>query len=292
MNAQTLLVAALAGLVGGGGGALLVTYLAPEQAPVVAPVVSSGDAPAASGAPAADVPGDQEGLAELRVRLAVQASRLQTLEGQLRQFEAGDPALAGVDGSAGTSAEESDEADQSAPRRGRLTHSRQLARLAEAGVPEGDGQAIIARVEEVQWQRTELRYRAMHEGWVRSERYQEEMAKLPSARDTVTEEFGDQAWDSYLYASGQPNRVAVRHVLNNSPASSAGLQAGDLISTYDGEAVSRVRDIISIAARGEPGETVEMEVLRDGRLISTYVPRGPVGFSGEAVSVNPEAPRS
>jgi len=43
---------------------------------------------------------------------------------------------------------------------------------------------------------------------------------------------------------------------------------------------------------GEPGETVSVEVLRDGRRIQTYLPRGPLGVSMSSTRALPDAPGS
>lgn len=60
---------------------------------------------------------------------------------------------------------------------------------------------------------------------------------------------------------------AIDRVEKGSPAQKAGLQAGDIILKYDGERLTEFRRLIAITASHVPGDAVELEVLRDGRLL-------------------------
>ena len=48
------------------------------------------------------------------------------------------------------------------------------------------------------------------------------------------------------------------------PADRAGLEPGDLVTSIDGEEVRSVEDFLGFIRRSEPGDEVEVEVLRDG----------------------------
>jgi serine protease Do len=56
----------------------------------------------------------------------------------------------------------------------------------------------------------------------------------------------------------------VTEVNQDSPASRAGLEHGDVVLSVDGRPVKTTRDLIDYVASQQPGRTVELEVLRDG----------------------------
>lgn len=67
----------------------------------------------------------------------------------------------------------------------------------------------------------------------------------------------------------------VTEVVENSPASRAGLQEEDLIVEVDGEVVKSIEDILSyIELFKSPGDTLEFEVLRDGEREDVSVTLG------------------
>ena len=59
--------------------------------------------------------------------------------------------------------------------------------------------------------------------------------------------------------------VIVLSVVEGSAAEEAGLQAGDVIVSLDGEPVASVGDFLSALRRRAPGDTIELGVLRDGQ---------------------------
>ncbi len=135
-----------------------------------------------------------------------------------------------------------------------------------------------------------LRDQATREGWLNSPRYQEELQKLTAIGSKIRQDLGDDRYDQYLYAMGRPNRVGVNRVLESSPAKRAGLREGDAIISYGGQRVFSVQDLIAYETRGQGGETVTMELIRDGRRVQIYVPRGPLGFMPSYDSVDPNDP--
>jgi S1-C subfamily serine protease len=79
--------------------------------------------------------------------------------------------------------------------------------------------------------------------------------------------------------------VAVLGVLPNSPAQAAGLRpfqrgpageiiAGDVITAIDGTEVENAESLLDLLERHQPGETVKVTVLRDGKSIDIPVTLG------------------
>ena len=88
---------------------------------------------------------------------------------------------------------------------------------------------------------------------------------------------GEEGWDQLLYASGQPNRVQVREVLEDSTADAAGMLPGDVILRYGERAVFKIEWLQAATAHGVPGTPVSVEVMRDGEVLYLEVERGPLG---------------
>jgi putative serine protease PepD len=58
--------------------------------------------------------------------------------------------------------------------------------------------------------------------------------------------------------------VAISTVIEDSPAQDAGLEEGDVILEVDGVAIDSPQDLTSLVTGKEPGDTVELQVTRDG----------------------------
>jgi hypothetical protein len=123
--------------------------------------------------------------------------------------------------------------------------------------------------------RSSIAYRALREGWFFTARHRTELAELDQA---LREDLEDEDYDRYLYARGEPNRIRAVEVLGGSAASEAGLRHGDIIMRYDDVRVFNPGELLLTAAQGEPGESVAMEILRDGRPRTLSVTRGPLGM--------------
>ncbi len=65
--------------------------------------------------------------------------------------------------------------------------------------------------------------------------------------------------------------VLVGGVVRNGPAEQAGLQAGDVITRFDGQAVRDSRQLKLSVAEAKPGQTVPIEVVRNGSVRSLHV---------------------
>jgi TolA-binding protein len=92
-------------------------------------------------------------------------------------------------------------------------------------------------------------------------------------------EIGDTEYEQYLEASGRPISVRVGAVLESSPGQRAGMLPGDEIIRYDGQRVFNSFELNQQTMSGEPGESVVVDVKRDGVLMQVVVPRGPIGVT-------------
>ena len=94
---------------------------------------------------------------------------------------------------------------------------------------------------------------------------------------TLRTELGDQDYGRFLAARGLPTSVKVRGVLASSPAERAALQPGDEIFSYDGQRVFNVQELNELALGGTRGESVVLDVRRNGENLRVVLPRGPIG---------------
>ena len=68
--------------------------------------------------------------------------------------------------------------------------------------------------------------------------------------------------------------VLVSSVNPGDPAEKAGLQAGDIITSFDGKPISDLSDLPRTVATTAPGQTVEIKVVRDGREKTMFIKVG------------------
>jgi membrane-associated protease RseP (regulator of RpoE activity) len=163
-------------------------------------------------------------------------------------------------------------------------------RLLAAGLSEREASDLRRLYEEVALERLYVRDQAAREGWAR-ERVAEANAALDQRLAAVRDDYGEEAYDWMLYAADQSNRVAVQAVLGDSPAASAGIEAGDVLLRYDGERVFSASELVRATMAGRQGESVDVEVMRGGELRRTTVPRGPLGVTLAPKRVAPEPVR-
>jgi hypothetical protein len=158
----------------------------------------------------------------------------------------------------------------------RLDEANQLERFVDAGLAPDRAQWIVDRTNELRMEILQGRYDAQRDG------------AAPGARprldvnDTLRAELGDADYEKYLTAMRRPTQVGVGSVLASSPAEQAGLKAGDQIVSYDGARVFDMQDLTELTFEGQPGETVVVEIERDGLPMQVYLPRGPIGITGGA----------
>jgi S1-C subfamily serine protease len=115
----------------------------------------------------------------------------------------------------------------------------------------------------------------------------DEFRQLDDKEESLRDQLGESAYDAYLYASGQSNRVAVTSVLASAQAGQAGIEAGDHILRYDNQRVYNWRDLRTATTSGDISDVVEVEVDRDGETLQFYLARGPLGIRMDSLSVAP-----
>lgn len=92
-------------------------------------------------------------------------------------------------------------------------------------------------------------------------------------------ELGDAEYEQYLEANGRSTSVAVGTVLESSPGQRAGLQSGDQIVGYDGQRVFSYGDLSDQTMSATPGQSVVVDIVRDGVPMQVVVDAGPIGIS-------------
>ncbi len=152
-------------------------------------------------------------------------------------------------------------------------------KLLDAGLPLDTVERIYQRISETRLAQLELRNRAIREDWLDSPKYFEQRASLEDPASGLREQEGDAVYDQYLYAAGRPNRVMVTEVYQGSAADQAGIQTHDVILSYAQLRIFSMQELQQATTRGQEGEILLIEVLRDGERISTSVPRGPLGIA-------------
>ena len=157
---------------------------------------------------------------------------------------------------------------------------RRVGRMVEGGFSEDEARRILQK-------ESEAAYRAMQASW-EAQRNGDSAALFGRGNNPqafLRDEIGDDAYARYLEAQGQPTSIRVTQVMTGSPGSSAGLQPGDQLVSYNGERVFNVADLRNQTLQGDPGEDVVIEVDRDGMRIQLTVPRGPIGITGSGANV-------
>jgi S1-C subfamily serine protease len=97
----------------------------------------------------------------------------------------------------------------------------------------------------------------------------------------------DRGWLGVMLHGSEDGDATIADVVDDSPASRAGLKEGDVIVGIDGDAVRTPRDVVERLGEREPGDEVEIEVSRDGRRETVKVELGErpqafaFGFGGE-----------
>ena len=159
--------------------------------------------------------------------------------------------------------------------------------LVAAGIDATTATDIKRRQDELALSEIYLRNQAQREGWLDTPGFAAKMAEIDRQRTSIRDEIGDQAYDRYLAALDQPNRVAVNEVLLDSPAAAAGLQAGDVVLSYGETRIFAPGELVSATRSGTAGETVQMEIIRQGQRFEVQVPRGPLGVRVAASKGDP-----
>jgi len=145
--------------------------------------------------------------------------------------------------------------------------------LLEAGFSPDRAALIVQREAELQMEALQARFQAGQTG-----QRQGPGGSIASASSMLRAEIGDSEYEMYLEASNRPTSVGVSSVMQASPAQSAGLQSGDRIVSYDGQRVFNVLDLNAQTMQGTPGQSVLVDIERDGIPMQIVLPRGPLGI--------------
>jgi len=262
---------------------------------------SSAESPKTEATPAQVSVGQTEPISsELEQRIATLEDELtreillrQTLERRLNQLE-DDSVTVGQKPSANISpGRTQDSLSMNAEAKGVVEQPSRGAslsledRLLATGLPDDTVQSITRRVERDQLNLLELRNRAIREGWDNTPEYVEKVHELQNGQNGLRKEFGDNIYDQYLYANGTPNRIQVRDVFAGSAADLAGIRPGDVIISYANERMFSMSELRQATTEGNAGESVLVEVSRDGMPISLSIPRGAMGISMAPSRIQP-----
>ncbi|MCW9023401.1 MAG: PDZ domain-containing protein [Gammaproteobacteria bacterium] len=161
--------------------------------------------------------------------------------------------------------------------------------LIQVGVEEGIAEDILSRLSQHEYQLLEHHDRAKREGYLNSSRFAKERRELMKNAPSLREAIGTDAYDRYLYETEQYNRVTVTTVMQGSPASRLGVLKGDVILNYANEKVLTWRELRELTGKGEYGEYVNLNILRDGQQMNILIPRGPLGVKLGATTIDPQA---
>ncbi len=167
------------------------------------------------------------------------------------------------------------EAARSARRAGRLSgnlREHQLSMLTEAGFAQNRAEAILDRSSELQWEAMQAQFEARSEG--RSYNWAD-LETNPNWR--LRQELGDDSYQQYLEAMGQPTQVTIQSVYESSPAARIGLEAGDQVLAYNGTRVFNTMELRALSAGQPAGGDAVIEILRNGNRMQLSIPTGPMG---------------
>ena len=159
--------------------------------------------------------------------------------------------------------------------------------LIESGMDDMLASELQLFYEQIEMDRLYLRDQSLREDWDR-DAYRSALDELEDRESELRQRLGEEGYDAYLYASGQPNRVAVTSVIASAPAGQVGIEAGDHILRYDNQRIYNWFELREATAGGNIGDTVAVEVDRDGQTLQFYLARGPLGIRMNTLSVAPD----
>lgn len=148
-------------------------------------------------------------------------------------------------------------------------------KLREAGWSEAE----IAGLEEMQQAAGLEMEQRVHEQMRFMAENNPQILSMLGQSSILAEQMGEDRYEQYREALGRPTSVPVRNVIKGSAAEIAGLQPGDKIRRYGTKRVYDEQDVMYESIQGKYGETITIEVDRDGMIFHATVPRGPLGTS-------------
>lgn len=242
----------------------------------------------------------QKRLQELETKLGVTNEQLQRLSSELQRLDVQSTVISDSDINTKDLAPES--IDQEAAntqiaghtrqrfRTGRrLTREQRLHNLQTAGLDQQSADALLARQDEQRLAELELFDRAAREAWLDSDQFQTALEDLQAQTPDLRDELGTDAYDRYLFASGQSNRVRVSEVISGSAAEINGIQTDDVIIIYAQNRIFTLDELQQATRDGNRGEPVTVVVQRDQELLELIVERGPLGVQLTRDSLAPDS---
>ena len=160
--------------------------------------------------------------------------------------------------------------------------------LSAAGMSTDEADKLLRRMSQQEYQRLELQNNIRRNQGAASNTYRQQLRELNQNKISLRSELGDEAYDKYLFASQQSNRVKISSVMAGSPAESSGFESNDIILSYDDEKILKWADIRRVTLEGDIGSYANVNILRNGEYMSLMVPRGTLGVQLEPVQLNPD----
>ncbi len=157
---------------------------------------------------------------------------------------------------------------------------RRMTRLVDGGFSEDEARRVLQQESGAQFRAMQAAHDAQRNGEAL-----DPVAALNGPQSILRAELGDEAYERYLEAQGQPTAIQVTQVLAGSPGSRAGLQPGDRIVSYNGDRVFTVAELRNLTLQGTRGEDVVVEIDREGMRMQLSLQRGPVGISGSGANI-------
>lgn len=210
----------------------------------------------------------------IETQMAELLRRIENLEAELDVTRAGLPDDTGIPQGAAATSQVSEPTGE--------------ATLVAAGIDTSTAEWIQQQLDKNQLDQLYLQNQASREGWLNTSRYHKERREIYQRFDALRGELGDDTFERMLYAVGRPNRVLVSDVMQGSPAEQGGLSANDAILSYDGKRIFSTPELQALTRDGDTASWVLVELVRDGRPVSVYVPGGPLGVRLSTARVAPE----
>ena len=158
--------------------------------------------------------------------------------------------------------------------RGNSSAESREQRLVAAGFSPDRAAWIAQRESELEMERMQMVFEARQSG----ERLDRSDVRLDPDR-ALRAEIGDGEYEQYLQANDRSTSVAVGTVLESSPGQRAGLQSGDEIVAYNGQRVFSYGDLSEQTMNTQAGQSVVIDIVRDGVPMQVVVDSGPIGIS-------------
>ena len=162
-----------------------------------------------------------------------------------------------------------------------------LDNLIKGGIDPSLAEDIVRRKNSIELKRLALQDLATREGYLNTQQYFDELEAINFNDISLREELGDQRYDEYLFNSKQNNRIRISSVMLGSAAEQAGIQAGDVVISYDNTRMFSWQELKDATSEGQLGEYVSISIYRDGQIFSFSVPRGPLGVQLGATRLEP-----